>query len=211
MKYIVMCGGEYRYPKQLVPILGEPVCKRTIRLLHEAGANDICISATDRRFEEFGVPVLKHCNPFQAFNGGKGCWADAFYPLEQPACYIMGDVVFSPNAIKTIVETRTEDIAFFASAPPFHPMYPKAYAEPFAFKVEDQRRFRAAINYVKANENTGIFQRRPIAWELWQVIKGTPLNLIPINYQIINDYTCDIDSEEDAQTMENLLRGVNNA
>ena len=90
-------------------------------------------------------------------------------------------------------------------------MYPKAFAEPFAFKVEDQRRFRAAINYVKANENTGIFQRRPIAWELWQVIKGTPLNFIPINYQIINDYTCDIDSEEDAQMMENLLRGVNNA
>ena len=208
MKYIIMCGGKcagWEKPRQMTPIRGEPVVARTIRLLREAGAEDINISTNDVRFKDFGVPILRHKNNFEGYVADGGSWAEAFFPMNEPACYIMGDVVFSPAAIRTIVETETDSVEFFASAPPFAHEYIKPYAEPFAFKVKDQKHFRHAIDFVKANESTGVFLRRPIAWELWQVVKGTPINQIITNYVVINDYTCDIDSHNDAQAIERSI------
>ena len=50
------------------------------------------------------------------------------------------------------------------------------------------------------------FDRHPIAWELWQVIKNTELNKIDYsNYTVINDYTCDIDKPEDAEKLEGYV------
>lgn len=214
MKYVIMCGGHYggwETPRQMIPICGEPVVARTIRLLHDRGIDDIYISTNDDRFERFGVPLLKHENRFEGYVPTGGCWAEAFYPLDEPACYLMGDVVFSPLSILKIVITETASIQFFASAPPFSAKYFKPYAEPFAFKVVDQKRFRAAIDFVKANENTGIFRRRPIAWELWQVINGENVREINYtNYEVINDYTCDIDCITDAINMEKVIRRQSN-
>ena len=201
MRYIIMCGGSYPLwstPRQLTEIKGEPNVARTIRLLREAGADNIAISGNSDHFTCFGVSVLHHRNDFTT--GGAGSWVEAFFPTKEPACYIMGDVVFSPDAIRTIVQTPVKSIQFFASCPPFSPNYFKPYAEPFAFKVIDQKRFREAIDYVKANEGTGLFRRRPIAWELWQVINGEDPNTINYtNYVAINDYTCDIDHPDDAK------------
>ena len=210
MKYIIMCGGTYEkwsMPRQLVEINGEPIIARTIRLLKEYGVTDIYISSHNKMFEQY-APLIYHENNFKGYvKKDGGSWVEAFYPTDEPVCYIMGDVVFSPGAIYTIVNTETNGIQFFASAPPFSPQYVKKYAEPFAFKVVDQRRFRAAIDFVKANEQTGIFRRRPIAWELWQVINGENVKEINYkNYCVINDYTCDVDSIEDVKKMEVVLR-----
>ena len=210
MRYIIMCGGQYGKgaPKQLTKIIGEPILERTIRLLREEGVEDLAISATDPRFSDFGLPVLEHGNDFQVMDGFvvSGSWVNAFYPTDEPACYIFGDVVFSPEAIRTIVNTPANGIAFFASAPPLSPRFIKRWAEPFAFKVEDQRRFRAAIDFVNANLDTGIFRRHPIAWELWQVIRGRDVREIDYDsYTTINDYTCDIDEPEDAPRIEAMM------
>ena len=124
-----------------------------------------------------------------------GYWCDAFYPTDEPTCYIFGDVIFSPAAIKTIVETDTESIEFFASAPPFAPEYPKKWAEPFALKVVDTEYLKHSIETVKRLYNRGMFHRKPIMWELWNVITDGDLNRIDYSsYCVINDYTCDIDN-----------------
>lgn len=208
MRYIIMCGGTYpkwETPRQLIRIRDEPIVARTIRLLKECGVNDIAISTYDDRFLQFGVPLLRHFNDFNT--AGRGCWVDAFYPMTEPSCYIMGDVFFSPDAIRKIVNTETDEIMFFASSPPFSSLYTKKWAEPFAFKVANQKRFRAAIDYVKANMETGIFCRHPIAWELWQVINGENVKDINFyNYVAINDYTCDIDETSDAEKIEEVIR-----
>jgi len=208
MKYIIMCGTnnpDFREPRQLTPINDEPIVARTIRLLKAAGVADIAISSNDKRFEGFGVPVLHHENNFN-FWEHKGRWVEAFYPMEDSACYLCGDVVYSSQAIKTIVNTSTQDIEFFASAPPFAKNYIKRWAEPFAFKVENQKHFREAIELVKDFAEQGLFRREPIAWELWQVIKQTPLNQIDYtNYTVINDYTCDIDEPLDAAKLQGRI------
>lgn len=210
MKYIIMAGGDYKTwstPKQLIKIRGEPIIARTIRLLRECGVEDIAISSNNREFEQFGVPVLRHQNNWKVYGleQSEGTWCNGFYPTNDPVCYILGDVVFSHHAIKTIVNTNTDDIVFFASAPPFASEYFKEYAEPFAFKVTNTSHFKNCIALVKQYEDEKRFERHPIAWELWQVIKCTPLNEIDYtNYVVINDYTCDIDWEEDIEKFNNV-------
>lgn len=212
MKYIIMCGGDYKFwdaPRQLTKINGEPIVARTIRLLRENGVSDIAISSNNSVFEQFGVPVLKHDNRYEAEKIGvyNNNWVDAFYPTDYPTCYLFGDVVFSPKAIKTIVETETDDIQFFASAPPFSDSYFKPWAEPFALKVVNTDHLKHSINLTKLYAERGLFKRNPIMWELWQVIQATPLNHIDYgNYTVINDYTCDIDCAEDIELIENELR-----
>lgn len=209
MKYIIMCGGNYadwETPKQLIEIKGEPIVARTIRLLRENGVTDIAISSNNPIFKQFSVPVLHHQNDFtEHYTEITGYWVDCFYPMDEPTCYIFGDVVFSPNTIRKIVEYETDDIMLFGSKNPFVPEYPKTWIEPFAYKVVNQSRFRNAISEVKRLQDMGVFKRHPIAWELWAVICGTPPNKINWSYVGINDYTCDIDEPKDIEVMEALV------
>ena len=208
MKYIIMAGGIYprwETPRQLTEIHGEPLVARTIRLLKENGVDDIAITSHDERFKQFGIPVLQHDNGFISEDGGRTYWVDAFYPTNEPVCYLMGDVFFSRSAVEMIVNyEQGEDIMFFASAFCNGKGYIKPHAEPFAFKVWNQTRFKESIAITKTYQDKGMFNRRPIAWELWQVIKGSPLNIIAINYKVIDDYTCDIDDPSDAKRIELL-------
>ena len=204
MKYIILCGSNHALingvPRQLVKIGGERVLDRTIRLLRKNGVKDIYITATD--------PAFDLCNAEVIHYDSSGPWINCFPQVDETATFIFGDVYFSPEAIETIVNTQTDDIEFFASAPPFAHEYPRIWAEPFAFKVVNVDHFREAIETVKQCTEQGIWRRDPIAWETWQVIKGTPLNMIDYsNYTVINDYTCDIDYEGDIQKLEEVLHG----
>lgn len=211
MKYIIMAGGNYPAwgtPKQLIEIKGEKIIERTIRLLHENGVENVAISSNNPAFEQFDVPILKHVNNFlvRGYDDYDGYWCEAFYPTDDPACYIFGDVVFSPEAITKIVNTETPDIEFFASAPPFDRHFQKTSAEPFALKVINQKYFHICIEECKNAANLGYFKRQPIMWELWQIIKRTPLNIIDYtNYTVINDWTCDIDGGEDITIFERYM------
>lgn len=209
MLYIIMCGGDYPTwdtPRQLLKVGSETILERTMRLLRECGVDNIAISSNDDRFEAFGVPVLRHVNDYTsvAYNQDLGHWCNAFYPTEEPTCYLLGDVFFSPEAIRKIVDTDTDDIAFFGSAFPFAPEYPKPYIEPFAFKVVDTDHLKAAVEEVKRLDAEGKFNRQPIAWEVWNVINGNadPNYIDPNSYVHINDYTCDIDWPSEASLVE---------
>ena len=215
MKYIIMCGGNYPHwevPRQLTKIHGEPLVARTIRLLRSKGVelSDIFISSNDDRFGQFGVVLLKHENGFIYGRGkvaDKNYWLDAFYPTDEAACYLFGDVFFSEFCIASIVNYQPgEDIMFFASAYCHGQGYPKPWAEPFAFKVWNQKRFKEGIALAKLYQDQGKFRRRPVSWELWQVLKGTKLNEIAINYQVIDDYSCDIDQYGDIAAIERFKK-----
>lgn len=206
MKYIIMCGGKYekwKTPRQLLEYRGETIVGRTIRLLREAGVHDIFISTNNDTFQRCGVPLLKHQNGYCArkYNDVDGYWVDAFYPTDEPTCYIFGDVIFSPEAIKTIVGYEGEDIMLFGSMKPFAPEYPKNHVEPFAFKVWDTDHLKRAIEEIKRIGDT--CWRSPISWDLWNVIRGRRIDIDDYreDYIAINDYTCDIDSPKDVKRM----------
>ena len=208
-----MCGGQYVHfdkPRQLLPFMGEPLVARTIRLLHQNQITDIAISSNLEGFDHFGVPVLVHDNSYvtRDYNNSDGYWCDCFYPMDEPACYICGDVAFSEDAIKTIVETETDDIMFFGSAPPFARNYCKPWEEPFAFKVQNQQHLHEAVADVKRLDREGKFYREPIAWEVWNVIsRGADSDINHIDYKSyvrINDWTCDIDKPEEIGLLETM-------
>lgn len=209
MKYIIMCGGiypQFEHPRQLTRVFGETLVERTIRLLRENGIDDIAISTTSDEFNGFGVPILRHENRYHC--GVNSDWLDGFYPMDDPVCYIFGDVYFSPQAIKTIVDYKVDDVMFFASGLyAFGQGYIKDWSEPFAFKVEQPHLFSYCVELTKNYKEQGRFMRNPISWELWQVIRNTTLNVIRNNYCQINDYTCDIDEPDDARRIElNITR-----
>ena len=216
IKYVLMCGGHYKHwetPRHLSVVLGETLVERTIRLLRKNGIENISISSDNPIFEKFGVPVLKHDNLYIAKNFAieEGEWFNCFYPTDEPTCYIFGDVYFSDEAIKTIVETETDDIEFFGSQEPFAKNYIKTHVEPFALKVVNQKHLREAIEKTKVMESEGRFWRKPIMWELWTVIKGVEPEVkggkYLADYVAINDYTCDIDWKSDIINLEKILGG----
>lgn len=214
MKYIIMCGGIYDgwdKPKQLQDVNGEPIVARTIRLLRDAKVKDISISTIHDGFDSFGVPVLRHDNSYHAhkYNDYEGYWCECFYITDEPTCYVFGDVVFSSDAIKRIVETEVDSIMLFGSKEPFAPEYPKWYIEPFAFKVQDTDRLKWAIKEVKRLDKAGAFHRKPIAWEFWNVASGGDPNHINQNYVAINDYTCDIDTPAEILKVTKHIQGGN--
>lgn len=213
-----MCGGTYKHwetPRQLTKIYGEEIVARTIRLLKECGVKDIAISSNNPLFEGFGVPVLKHNNPFvvnENFKTIEGDWFYALYPTNEPTCYLFGDVVFSPEAIKTIVETEVDDIQLFASAKPFAENYIKPHEEPFALKVMKPEHLKEAIEKARELNKENKFWRQPMVWELFTVIKNAPLqvkrNQYTTDYFVINDYTCDIDRKEDINKILLQIGGI---
>lgn len=217
-KYIIMCGGNYKHwetPRHLSVVNGEELVARTIRLLKENGINDISISTNNPVFEKFGVPILQHDNHYNCrwHDIEDGYWFNCFYPTDEPVCYIFGDVYFSDEAIKKIVETETDDIEFFGSRSPFTKDYIKDHEEPFALKVANQKHLKEAINKTKKLDKQDKFWRKPIMWELWTVIKNAPLQKkkgeFTVDYIVINDYTCDIDWKEDIRKLEKILEEKN--
>lgn len=214
MKYIIMAGGKYdkfTTPKQLLVVNEEVIIERTIRLLKENGIEDISISTNNNSFDYLGVPILEHNNSYECIDGKLyGHWVDAFYPTNEPTCYIFGDVYFSEKAIKTIIHTETEDIELFGSMPPLANNYIKNHIEPFALKVVNTNHLKESIQKTKELYKEGKFWRFPIMWELWTVIKNVPLQTKPdeyiYNYTAINDYTCDIDNIDDVIKLENYLK-----
>lgn len=215
MKYIIMCGGKYNQfeiPKHLLKVNGEVIVERTIRLLKENGIKDIAISTSNPAFNYLNIPILKHNNTYEYKDGQiSGYWVDAFYPTNEETCYIFGDVYFSENAIKTIIETKTEDIELFGSTPPFADIYCKKWIEPFALKVVNTDHLKEAIQKTKELAKEGkLWRKNPIMWELWTIIKDVPLQTKAgeyiYNYTAINDYTTDVDNKTDVNRIENCFK-----
>lgn len=221
MKYIIMCGGNYvsfETPRQLIKVMDdESLVERTIRLLGECGVlkDDIFISSNNPVFESFGVRVLHHTNNFttrgyEDYDKDSGWWVDAFYPTEEEACYLMGDVFYSPAAIKTIISSKRNELGarFFGSTKSHarSRYYFKNYAEPFGFKIWDQLYFRSCIEKTKENAKRGMYNRHPIAWELWGTVAGKSPLIAYDNYDVICDYTCDVDAISDIEPIRERVK-----
>ena len=200
MKYIIMCGGDYKdfkIPKQLSLIKGERVVDRTIRLLKENGVTDINISSNNPIFDSCGVTRLEHDNKFTLEKGNStGMWLDAFYPVTEPVVYLWGDVYFTDEAIKTIVNYKTNKNVLFGTSDALN-KYHQNWGEPFAYIVNDIKTFFDGVESVKKLFHEGKIVRHPIVWELYRYLHGLDINVqrITEDYVCIDDGTIDIDDE----------------
>lgn len=213
-KYIILADSSigFELPRQLSVICGEPIIKRTIRLLKENGIKDITITSHDSRFDNLGAvryePKFNDYNPADP----KSAWLKAFPVelMEEPTCYLFGDVYYSENAIKTIVEKDNNDILFFCTYNNKNKNYIKHHDEPLAFKVYDFDKFKKHIDRLIEMWNNDETLRRPITWELYRSINGQDVNVHKMtkNYIVINDESCDIDVLRDIELLNIRLGGV---
>lgn len=202
MQIIVMCGGYYEHFKEhkaLSVINGEPLIERTIRLLKENGIEDIYISSNDDNFNKYGN-VLHHENSFRYEDGIiKGYWVDAYYPTEEPTIYLHGDVYYSENAIKKILNYNPEVNTMIGNQWALNKEHKKV-GEPFGWIIVDQKSFRNAINECKKLQDENKIDRGyAISWELYEVLNGHNVNDFIISedtYLSIADETDDVDSPE---------------
>lgn len=214
-KYIILADSDniepFVTPRQLTKINGESLIERTIRLLKENGVDNIIITSHDERFDNLGAtryePLYNDYKPKQ----NKGYWVSAF-PIEllnEPVCFLFGDVYYSENAIKTIINEKTDNILFFCSYKNKDKRYIKHHDEPFAFKVVDYIKFKEHIERMKSFKDSGKAPREPITWELYRSINNQELtkHIMTNNYIAINDETCDIDTISDIILLNKELGG----
>ena len=128
-----------------------------------------------------------------------------------------GDVFFSKEALKTIVNTEVKSgIRFFGTDRPYAKGYPKKYQEPLAFKVVDQDLLHRSCKKFRELHDLGPgkwpFCRAPISWELAQIISNSPLNTVIVRTPIfigIHDFAVDIDGPSDIPKVEAAVKGNN--
>lgn len=216
MKYIILSDGasnNFKTPRQLSIVNGEPIIKRTIRLLKENGIKDIIITSHDERFDNLGVERYEPKFNDWDYNKKTGYWISAF-PIEllnEPVCFLFGDVYYSENAIKIIVKTYTKGNLFFCTYNNQDSKYIKHHDEPLAYKVADYTMFKEHIERVKTLKDKGLCCREPIVWELYRSLNGQEINehIMTSNYVVINDESCDIDSIDDIIKLNKILGGEN--
>ena len=214
MTYIIMCGGYYQNfstPKQLSVINGERLVDRTIRLLRENGIEDIYISANDPIFDCIDVPRLQHENSYKyEDNKIKGYWVDAYYPTDKPCVYLHGDVYYSEDAIKRIINYNAKVNTFIGNEIARNKEHHN-WGEPFGWIIVDQKEFRQGIEDTKKLQDEGKLERGyAISWELYRVLNGLDPNKQYINddtYLSIDDETIDIDAP---YQIDELNRKLNN-
>lgn len=215
MKYIILADSKspntFEIPRQLTKINGEPIIKRTIRLLKENGVNDIIVTSHDNRFDNLGAIRYEPLyNDWDHINK-TGYWLSAF-PIElldKPVTFLFGDVYYSENAIAKIISTEAKDNLFFCTYNNKDKKYIKHHDEPLAYKVVKPNVFKAHIEQVKRLKDEGLCCREPIVWELYRSINGQDINthIMTKNYIAINDESCDIDSVNDIMLLETKLGG----
>ena len=213
-KYIIMADSSVGFdiPRQLTEINGETLVGRTVRLLKENGIKDIIITAHDKRFDNQGAKRYEPLYNDYIPGDPKTYWLNG-YPrelLNEPVCFICGDVYFSEDAIKTIVETPTDSTLFFCTYNNKSPLYIKHHDEPLAYKVYDYELFKQKIDETKALKDAGVCCREPVVWELYRVINGQYVNehKMTKNYVAINDISCDIDSYRDIEELLKRIGGI---
>lgn len=214
MKYIILSDGtqkNFETPRQLIKINEEPLIVRTIRLLKENGINDIIITSHDKRFDNLGAIRYEPKYNDWDYDKKTGYWLSAF-PIEllnEPVCFLFGDVFYSENAIKTIVETNTDNLLFFCTYENKNKKYIKEHDEPLGYKVVDYKLFKKHIEQVKKMKDEGLCCREPIVWELYRSINGQDINVHKVtgNYIAINDESCDIDTKDDIILLQKKIGG----
>lgn len=216
MKYIIMCGGKYDHfqtPKQLSVVNGETLLERTIRLLKENGITDIYISSNNPIFKKYGN-LLEHENSYKYENGKiYGYWVDAYYPLNEPCVYLHGDVYYSEDAIKKIINLNPKVNTFIGNEIAKNKEH-KNWGEPFGWIVVNQEEFKEGIKKTKQLQDEGKLERGfAISWELYRVLNGLDVNkqyILDETYLSINDETIDIDAPFQIEQLNKKIEGLKN-
>jgi len=220
VKVYLMCGGYYpnfSYPKAMTVIKGEPLFKRTMRLLEGRAETVICCNTEETAFDEYNpVKCAFTYNHVQ----GSGYYLDIFdaVPFNEECIFLFSDVFYTENAIDMILKrySETDRNIFICNHYPFNKQHLRQ-GEPFGWIVKDVDEFKSAILLCKRLQDRGLVNDIrhgglggiPTNWELAHVINGMGINDFNLRREdcvVIEDVTIDVD---DPSVIEKIERRVN--
>lgn len=217
MQVIIMCGGKYhkfKKHKALTVINNEVLVERTIRLLKENGIKDWYISTNDPDFEKYDERgnIIHHKNNFEVLENGsvKGYWLEAYYITEEPTIYLHGDVYYTEEAIKKILNYKAKENTFIGNDIARNPQHLN-WGEPFGWIIVDNEKFKDDIEKTKRLQDEGKLERGyALSWELYRVMNGYDPNYMLINdnnYLSIDDNTIDVDEPFQIEEVNKRIKG----
>lgn len=194
---VVICangkGGRWNnylgVKKQMIPIDGEPLLHRTVRLLKQFGVSNILISASDPDFEIEGTT---------RFTPKRNTWLIDQHPTEclnEPCLFVLGDVYWTENALRKTLEITPERFAFFHTINPVN-----NWEEEVAVKAVDYEGFKAGVKEYRQDLFKGMAKDLG-GYELRMKLLGLPYAECYKNHDLVvwldPDETCDFDWPED--------------
>lgn len=213
MKVFISCGGYYanfEYPKPLVKINGETLIDRTLRLLSKYETEPfICCNPEEMAFNIYDN-VLRVNYTFNYLEQ-TGYYLDLFdaVPCDEPCIYLFGDVYYSEDAIKRIMEkfSSTDRNIFICNQFAFNSSHNRV-GEPFGWIVKDPEEFHWAVKLGKRFQDRGLIDHAngiPSNWELAHLINGLNINTFNLRKEdclIIEDETIDVDAPSEIENVE---------
>lgn len=188
MKYVIMADGKGTrwshptgIPKHLVKVDGETLLGRTVRLLREAGCEDIVITSHDPRYEVEGAVRYEPKN--------NNIEIDRFTEelIDDSVCFLYGDTFYSEDSIRKITTMRETPVQFFGTETSI-----------VAVKVFDGELFRKHVDRVRQLYLDGKIDKC-IGWQVYQSMMNLPFGekRIGDRYVKLPDSNVNINSVED--------------
>lgn len=190
MKYIIMADGKGtrwnnydNHSKHLCVINGETIIGRTVRLLNEMGVNNVIITSHNPDMEFEGAVR------YEPKNNNEEIDRFTYEFLDEEVTFLYGDTYYNEDALRKIVETKTDDILFFATSTSI-----------VGVKVINHVQFKQYIDYIKEQQIVGK------GWTVYQLSNGLPIgskepreNLIAVSEE-----TFDIDSPSEYKSLKKI-------
>lgn len=214
-RYIIVAAGDgtrwsnyLGIPKHLIPIGGEPLIHRTVRQLKEIGVTDIVIVAPDDdRYNVQGAIVYKPSQNGAFYDAGKFLSYREVWGSDTK--FLFGDVYFTDDAIKAIVQYSGEWTVF--ARPTASNKTGCNYGEIFAMYIPFNHKaaFEASLLHIVKLRHEGKISRNG-GWEVYRDMIGLPddmlhRHLYGDNMVIIDDMTEDFDYPTDYELWKERL------
>lgn len=197
-------GGYLGYPKHLIPVMGERLIDRTIRLLHEITPDvEVLIAARPDLLDEYTVPgalTVPADLDVRNHDADKFLSSRTYWCADGDTILLYGDVFFTRAAIASILGTAVDDWALFAR---FRPsditggQWPECWA--FRLTADFQDDFKAVARYLIGEYDAGRIDRIG-GWEFYAVLAGGDLETPGVqlaNGVEVDDWTEDFDYPSD--------------
>lgn len=200
VRVLLLCAGSgvrwnnyLGIPKQLIEFHGEPILKRTVRLLRLNGIDDIVCVTRDSNLHLPGTVVFEP----KAYRWTAETIESTIMLWAKRTIILLGDVYFTHRAIQKIL-SFSGDIDVFGRA------WPSAYSlcnhrELFAicFNGKGAKLVQTAINEALNSAKKGAWGN---LWDIYHHITGLPLDsgrIESLVFRSIDDMTNDFDTPEE--------------
>ena len=170
-------------PKHLIEIDGEILIERTVRLLNKYDKDaKVIITSHDKRYEFDGATRYEPQN--------NNLEIDRFTEelIENDTCFLYGDTYYTESSLVEILETETDDIAFFGNSKSI-----------VAVKIKDADLFEKHVKNVKKLFLEGKIEKC-VGWQVYQSVTGQDFSkkaVLGEKFILLDSQTTDINTPEE--------------